>query len=145
MGLVCAHRIASPITAYSAVTSIYLHLVLLFFITRCRHFIYCSLYALHWVYSKMNLLNLLNLEPEQQGSKNSKLTVAFLHIAFWALVRDLRHKQREKTSPPCIRLSCCTPLRAHYVIKSHMTKTLYGVCVLRRMAENVNDYTRLQT
>ena len=34
MGLVCAHRIASPITAYSAVTSIYLHLVLLFFIAR---------------------------------------------------------------------------------------------------------------
>ena len=37
-----------------------------------------------------------------------------------------------------VRLSCCTPLRAQDVIKSHMTKTLYGVCVLRRMAENVH-------
>ena len=127
MGLVCAHRIASPITAYSAVTSIYLHLVLLFFIARCRHFIfclYCSLYALlylHWVYSKMNLLN---LEPEQQGSKNSKLTVAFLHIAFWALVRDLRHKQREKTSPPCL---VDTTTRALRNKKSHDENTLWSM------------------
>ena len=52
----------------------------------------------------------------------SKLTVAFLHIAFWALLCETFGISRERTFPPCA-YACQLYIHncAHDVIESHMT------------------------